>query len=201
MTRRWISSHHRGAGGSRSDPVVDLPLAETDALNMGSFSYLSDYDAYYHFHGTQRPCGTAAACLCRRAEPMVWMTRHRLPPGLRRLSVDTRCGSGESERIPYGPNAAAVVPQPDGKAPCSPPPLQPSGVKDVSPHRGKTAHRGVAPPDDRRRAGMPLTFTGAALQQSLTTKELSGYALAFISADCWQDSTGNDCTLPSRRFF
>lgn len=30
---------------------VDLPLAETDALNMGSFSYLSDYDAYYHFHG------------------------------------------------------------------------------------------------------------------------------------------------------
>ncbi len=28
-----------------------LTLAETDALNMGSFSYLSDYDAYYHFHG------------------------------------------------------------------------------------------------------------------------------------------------------
>ena len=30
---------------------VDLPLAETDALNMGSFSYLPEYDAYYHFHG------------------------------------------------------------------------------------------------------------------------------------------------------
>ena len=53
---------------SGSDPEVDLiritaeqadtvltrwtglTLAETDALNMGSFSYLSDYDAYYHFH-------------------------------------------------------------------------------------------------------------------------------------------------------
>ena len=30
---------------------VDLTLAETDALNMGSFAYLANYDAYYHFHG------------------------------------------------------------------------------------------------------------------------------------------------------
>ena len=30
---------------------VDLPLAETDALSMGSFAYLANYDAYYHFHG------------------------------------------------------------------------------------------------------------------------------------------------------
>lgn len=30
---------------------IGLPLAETDALNMGSFSYLANYDAYYHFHG------------------------------------------------------------------------------------------------------------------------------------------------------
>ena len=30
---------------------VDLTLAETDALSMGSFAYLANYDAYYHFHG------------------------------------------------------------------------------------------------------------------------------------------------------
>ena len=30
---------------------LGLTLAETDALNMGSFTYLADYDAYYHFHG------------------------------------------------------------------------------------------------------------------------------------------------------
>ena len=30
---------------------VDLTLAETDALNMGSFAYLANHDAYYHFHG------------------------------------------------------------------------------------------------------------------------------------------------------
>ena len=30
---------------------IGLPLAETDALNMGSFAYLANYDAYYHFHG------------------------------------------------------------------------------------------------------------------------------------------------------
>lgn len=35
-----------------------LTLAETDALNMGSFSYLSDYDAYYHFHGDTNAPGS-----------------------------------------------------------------------------------------------------------------------------------------------
>ena len=36
---------------------VDLPLAETDALNMGSFAYLANYDAYYHFHGDTNALG------------------------------------------------------------------------------------------------------------------------------------------------
>ena len=30
---------------------LGLSLAETDARSMGSFTYLADYDAYYHFHG------------------------------------------------------------------------------------------------------------------------------------------------------
>ena len=30
---------------------LGLTLAETDARSMGSFTYLADYDAYYHFHG------------------------------------------------------------------------------------------------------------------------------------------------------
>ena len=36
---------------------VDLTLAETDALNMGSFAYLANYDAYYHFHGDTNALG------------------------------------------------------------------------------------------------------------------------------------------------
>ena len=28
-----------------------LTLADTQALGMGGFNYLAEYDAYYHFHG------------------------------------------------------------------------------------------------------------------------------------------------------
>ena len=46
-----------------------------------------------------------------------------------------------------------------------------------------------------------LTFTGAKPSvRSLTGEELSGYALAFNSADCWQDSAGNDCGLRPVQF-
>ncbi len=37
------------------------PLAETDALSMGSFSYLANYDAYYHFHGDTNAPGMSAS--------------------------------------------------------------------------------------------------------------------------------------------
>ena len=46
-----------------------------------------------------------------------------------------------------------------------------------------------------------LTFTGAKPSvRSLTGEELSEYALAFNSADRWQDSAGNDCGLRPVQF-
>lgn len=35
-----------------------LTLAETQALGMGGFNYLAEYDAYYHFHGDTNAPGT-----------------------------------------------------------------------------------------------------------------------------------------------
>ena len=106
---------------SGSDPEVDLikitaeqadavltrwtglTLAETDALNMGSFSYLSDYDAYYHFHGdTNAP--RLRLLLCRRAQ-----RRYRdplLPAGaVRRVSGRHRRFRGRGLGKGYGGTA------------------------------------------------------------------------------------------------
>ena len=48
---------------------------------------------------------------------------------------------------------------------------------------------------------MRLTFTGAKPSvRSLTGEELSEYALAFNTADRWQDSAGNDCTFRPVQF-
>lgn len=46
----------------------------------------------------------------------------------------------------------------------------------------------------------PHLHRGKASVRSLTGEELSEYALAFNSADCWQDSAGNDCGLRPVQF-
>ena len=83
-----------------------LTLAETDALNMGSFSYLSDYDAYYHFHGdTNAPgsvCFYAGECSCDT------VTLYYQPEQCGVYLVDT-AGSGEEVWA-----KVTVEPQPDG---------------------------------------------------------------------------------------
>ena len=95
---------------SGSDPEVDLikitaeqadavltrwtglTLAETDALNMGSFSYLSDYDAYYHFHGDTNAPGSVCFYAGERSGDTV--TLYYQPEQCGVYLVDT-AGSGE----------------------------------------------------------------------------------------------------------
>ena len=69
-----------------------LTLAETDALNMGSFSYLSDYDAYYHFHGDTNAPGSVCFYAGERSGDTV--TLYYQPEQCGVYLVDT-AGSGE----------------------------------------------------------------------------------------------------------
>ena len=109
---------------SGSDPEVDLiritaeqadtvltrwtglTLAETDALNMGSFSYLSDYDAYYHFHGDTNAPGSVCFYAGERSGDTV--TLYYQPEQCGVYLVDT-AGSGEEVWA-----KVTVEPQPDG---------------------------------------------------------------------------------------
>lgn len=109
---------------SGSDPEVDLiritaeqadtvltrwtglTLAETNALNMGSFSYLSDYDAYYHFHGDTNAPGSVCFYAGERSGDTV--TLYYQPEQCGVYLVDT-AGSGEEVWA-----KVTVEPQPDG---------------------------------------------------------------------------------------
>ena len=109
---------------SGSDPEVDLiritaeqadtvltrwtglTLAETDALNMGSFSYLSDYDAYYHFHGDTNAPGSV--CFYAGECSGDTVTLYYQPEQCGVYLVDT-AGSGKEVWA-----KVTVVPQPGG---------------------------------------------------------------------------------------
>ena len=71
---------------------VDLPLAETDALNMGSFAYLANYDAYYHFHGDTNALGDVCFYAGERSGDTV--TLYYQPEQCGVYLMDT-AGSGE----------------------------------------------------------------------------------------------------------
>lgn len=71
---------------------VDLPLAETDALSMGSFAYLANYDAYYHFHGDTNALGDVCFYAGERSGDTV--TLYYQPEQCGAQLVDT-AGSGE----------------------------------------------------------------------------------------------------------
>ena len=83
-----------------------LTLAETDALNMGSFSYLSDYDAYYHFHGDTNAPGSV--CFYAGECSGDTVTLYYQPEQCGVYLVDT-AGSGEEVWA-----KVTVEPQPDG---------------------------------------------------------------------------------------
>ncbi|MGI5980244.1 MAG: M56 family metallopeptidase, partial [Dysosmobacter sp.] len=71
---------------------VDLPLAETDALSMGSFAYLANYDAYYHFHGDTNALGDVCFYAGERSGDT--MTLYYQPEQCGVQLMDT-AGSGE----------------------------------------------------------------------------------------------------------
>lgn len=83
-----------------------LTLAETDALNMGSFSYLSDYDAYYHFHGDTNALYDVCFYAGERSGDTV--TLYYQPEQCGAQLVDT-AGSGEEVWA-----KVTVAPQPGG---------------------------------------------------------------------------------------
>lgn len=85
---------------------VDLPLAETDALSMGSFAYLANYDAYYHFHGDTNALGDVCFYAGERSGDTV--TLYYQPEQCGAQLVDT-AGSGEEVWA-----KVTVVPQPGG---------------------------------------------------------------------------------------
>lgn len=85
---------------------VDLPLAETDALSMGSFAYLANYDAYYHFHGDTNALGDVCFYAGERSGDTV--TLYYQPEQCGVQLVDT-AGSGEEVWA-----KVTVAPQSDG---------------------------------------------------------------------------------------
>ena len=85
---------------------VDLTLAETDALSMGSFAYLANYDAYYHFHGDTNALYDVCFYAGERSGDTV--TLYYQPEQCGAQLVDT-AGSGEEVWA-----KVTVVPQPGG---------------------------------------------------------------------------------------
>ncbi len=85
---------------------VDLTLAETDALSMGSFAYLANYDAYYHFHGDANAPGDVCFYAGERSGDTVALYYQAEQCGVH--LVDT-AGSGEEVWA-----KVTVAPQPDG---------------------------------------------------------------------------------------
>ena len=115
---------------------------------------------------------------------------------------------GESERIPYGQTLLRLIPvagRPE--SPMLSATTMTAGKRELKDRVTRIA-------ENRRTVGVALlavvtaaalvcalTFTGAKPSvRSLTGEELSGYALAFNTADRWQDSAGNDCTLRPVQF-
>ena len=85
---------------------VDLTLAETDALSMGSFAYLANYDAYYHFHGDTNALYDVCFYAGERSGDTV--TLYYQPEQCGAQLVDT-AGSGEEVWA-----KVTVAPQPGG---------------------------------------------------------------------------------------
>lgn len=139
MPRRWISS--RSPQSRRITFLVrwvDLPLTETDALNMGSFAYLANYDAYYHFHGDTNAPGDVCFYAGERSSDTV--TLYYQPEQCGVHLADT-AGSGEEVWA-----KVTVEPQKDG------------GFHILS---NQLCHR----PDGLLGESRPLTGRGAGLLQ------------------------------------
>ncbi|WP_419015825.1 M56 family metallopeptidase [Dysosmobacter sp.] len=158
------------------------------------------------------PLWSLLRCVCLAVywfDPLVWIAAI-----VSRRDCELACDEGalrqlgESERIPYGQTLLRLIPvagRPE--SPMLSATTMTAGKRELKDRVTRIA-------ENRRTVGVALlavvaaaalvcalTFTGAKPSvRSLTGEELSGYALAFNSADCWQDSAGNDCGLRPVQF-
>lgn len=153
------------------------------------------------------PLWSLLRCVCLAVywfDPLVWITAI-----VSRRDCELACDEGalrqlgESERIPYGQTLLRLIPVAGrSESPMLSATTMTAGKRELKDRVTRIA-------ENRRTVGVALlavvtaaalvcalTFTGAKPSvRSLTGEELSEYALAFNSADCWQDSAGNDCGL------
>lgn len=158
------------------------------------------------------PLWSLLRCVCLAVywfDPLVWIAAI-----VSRRDCELACDEGalrqlgESERIPYGQTLLRLIPvagRPE--SPMLSATTMTAGKRELKDRVTRIA-------ENRRTVGVALlavvtaaalvcalTFTGAKPSvRSLTGEELSGYALAFNTADRWQDSAGNDCTLRPVQF-
>ena len=158
------------------------------------------------------PLWSLLRCVCLAVywfDPLVWIAAI-----VSRRDCELACDEGalrqlgESERIPYGQTLLRLIPvagRPE--SPMLSATTMTAGKRELKDRVTRIA-------ENRRTVGVALlavvtvaalvcalTFTGAKPSvRSLTGEELSGYALAFNTADRWQDSAGNDCGLRPVQF-
>ena len=158
------------------------------------------------------PLWSLLRCVCLVVywfDPLVWIAAI-----VSRRDCELACDEGalrqlgESERIPYGQTLLRLIPVAGrSESPMLSATTMTAGKRELKDRVTRIA-------ENRRTVGVALlavvtaaalvcalTFTGAKPSvRSLTGEELSEYALAFNSADCWQDSAGNDCGLRPVQF-
>ena len=158
------------------------------------------------------PLWSLLRCVCLAVywfDPLVWIAAI-----VSRRDCELACDEGalrqlgESERIPYGQTLLRLIPV--ARKPESPM----LSATTMTAGKRELKDRVTRIAENRRTVGVALlavvtaaalvcalTFTGAKPSvRSLTGEELSEYALAFNTADRWQDSAGNDCTLRPVQF-
>ena len=158
------------------------------------------------------PLWSLLRCVCLAVywfDPLVWIAAV-----VSRRDCELACDEGalkrlgEAERIPYGRTLLRLIPV--ARTPESPM----LSATTMTAGKRELKDRVTRIAENRRTMGVALlamvtaaalvcalTFTGAKPSvRSLTGEELSGYALVFNTADRWQDSAGNDCTLRPVQF-
>ena len=184
-------------------PAVYLTPAAAESPE--TLRHVLAHETTHARHGD--PLWSLLRCVCLAVywfDPLVWIAAI-----VSRRDCELACDEGalrqlgEAERIPYGQTLLRLIPV--ARRPESPmlsATTMTAGKKELKDRITRIA-------ENRRTVGVALlavvaaaalvcalTFTGAKPSvRSLTGEELSGYALAFNSADCWQDSAGNDCGL------
>ena len=189
-------------------PAVYLTPASVESPE--TLRHVLAHETTHARHGD--PIWSLLRCVCLAVywfDPLVWAAAI-----VSRRDCELACDEGalrqlgESERIPYGQTLLRLIPvagRPE--SPMLSATTMTAGKRELKDRVTRIA-------ENRRTVGIALlavvtaaalvcalTFTGAKpAARSLTGEELSEYALAFNTADRWQDSAGNDCALRPVQF-